>query len=87
MDCLISCHGQFNHGKSENRGLETLGSILRAPGFKSLKNGEISIRDLIIGSIRNFKSLFRDLIIGVNQIDHEKSENHGPETLPSHQSR
>ena len=48
---------------------------------------EISIRDLIIGSIRNFKSLFRDLIIGVNQIDHEESENHGPETLPSHQSR
>ena len=27
------------------------------------------------------KSLFRDLIIGINQIDHEESENHGPETL------
>ena len=26
------------------------------------------------------KSLFRDLIIGINQIDHEESENHGPET-------
>ena len=29
------------------------------------------------------KSLFRDLKIGINQMDHEISENHGPETLGS----
>ena len=27
------------------------------------------------------KSLFRDLIICINQIDHNESENHGPEAL------
>ena len=29
------------------------------------------------------KSLFRDLIEGINQINHEESENHGPETSGS----
>ena len=31
MDCIIGL-GRFDHGKPENRGPETLGSILKAPG-------------------------------------------------------
>ena len=30
--------------------------------------------------VKILKSLFRDFLISVNQIDHEESENHGPET-------
>ena len=32
--------GQFDHGESENRGLETPGSILSAPGPKNLIKGQ-----------------------------------------------
>ena len=32
--------GQFYQGESENRGIETLGSIFRAPGPKNLKKGQ-----------------------------------------------
>ena len=38
FDCHFSIgYGQFDHGESENRGIMTLGSILRAPGQKTLK--------------------------------------------------
>ena len=47
----VTVQGQFDHGKSKNRGPETLGSILRAPGPKNLKKVIIS------------KSLFRDFFI------------------------
>ena len=63
--------GRFNHSESENRGFETLGSILMAPGPKTIKKFKIS------------KSLFRDFQIGFNKIDHEESEKRAPETLRS----
>ena len=50
---------QIDHEESENRGSETLGSILRLQG--TLKRVKIS------------KSLFRDFLIALNQIDHEES--------------
>ena len=58
---------QIDHEESENRGPETLGSILRAPGHP--KKG------------KNFKVIIS--LIGINQIDHEESENRGPETIGS----
>ena len=51
---------QIDHEESENRGSETLGSILRLQG--TLKRVKIS------------KSLFRDFLIAINHIDHEESE-------------
>ena len=60
---------QIDHEESENRGSETLGSILRLQG--TLKRVKIS------------KSLFRDFLIAINHIDHEESINRGPETLES----
>ena len=37
---IILSEGQFDHGESENRGPETLGSISRAPGPKNVKKGQ-----------------------------------------------
>ena len=48
---------------------KALGSILRTARPKTLKQVKIS------------KSLFRDFLIDINQIDHEESENCAPETL------
>ena len=50
---------------------ETLESILKAPRLKTLKKVKI------------LKSLFRDFLMGINQIDHEESENRAHETLGS----
>ena len=36
-----------------------------------------------IKKVKNSKSLFRGFPIGLNQIDHEESENRGPETQGS----
>ena len=47
---------QIDNEESENRGPETLGSILKAQS--TLKKVEIS------------KSLFRGFLLGINQIDH-----------------
>ena len=55
-----------------NCGTETQGSILRTPG-----NPKISKK------VKISKSLFRDFLTGIYQIDHEGSENRDLETLGS----
>ena len=45
-------------------------SILSTRGPKNPKNGK-----------KNFKSLFRDLTLCLNQIEHEESENRDPKAL------
>ena len=63
---------KFDHGEFENRNFDTIGSILGfcGTGPKNLNDTKIS------------NSLFRDFL-DTYQIDHEESENHGPETLGS----
>ena len=63
--------GLFQYGESKNSGLEYLGSIITARAPKLLKWVKFS------------KSLFRDFLIDINQIDHEESKNFSPETKRS----
>ena len=65
--------GKFDYGEFENRGLDTIGSILGffGTGPKNLKKYQIHY---FVISLRTC------------QIDYEESENRGPETLGSNLS-
>ena len=68
---LILGLGKYDHCESDNRGAETLGSILRVLGPRDLKN------------CQNLKVIFRDFFIKIYHMEHEESENRGHETIGS----
>ena len=61
-------------------------SITKNPKIVVMRLLDLSLGLLELKTLKRvkiFKSLFRGFLIGINQIDHEETENHGPESQES----
>ena len=86
---MVKSHIFLNFNGKNKRFLDCLtrlNSIMANPKIvvPRLKDLSLGLQDpKTFKRVKISKSLFRDFLININNIDHEESENRGPETLES----